>query len=85
MKKTTKNTLRGLSLYSKIKRFLALAGVIVLVGLYLSTLFCALSTKENFMDLLMASIYATVIFPVLLWAYSFIYRLFKGHTEDEED
>ncbi len=68
----------------KIKRILALAGAIVLAGLYFSTLFCALSAKEHFMDLLMASIYATVIIPVLLWAYSFIYRLIKGDKPDEE-
>ena len=59
----------------KIKRILALIGVIILIGLYISTLLCALSSSDNFMNLLMASIYATVIIPVLLWAYSFIYKL----------
>ena len=64
----------------KVKQILAILGVIILVGLYLSTLVCALSSSENFMNLLMASIYATVIIPVLLWAYSFIYRLLKKTT-----
>ena len=63
----------------KFKRILALLGAILLVGLYLTTLVCALSANENFMDLLTASIYATVIIPVLIWAYSFIYRLLKNH------
>ena len=67
----------------KIKRILALLGVAVLIGLYLSTLFCALSASENFMNMLMASVYATVIIPVLLWAYSFIYRLVKKGDDDE--
>ena len=56
----------------KVKQILALIGVVVLIGLYVSTIFCAVSSSENFMNLLMASIYATVIIPVLLWAYSFI-------------
>lgn len=63
----------------KVKQILAISGVIVLVGLYVSTLFCALSQSEAFMNLLMASVYATVIIPVLIWAYSFIYRLLKKH------
>lgn len=67
----------------KIKRILALLGVAVLIALYLSTLFCALSASENFMNMLMASVYATVIIPVLLWAYSFIYRLVKKGDDDE--
>lgn len=67
----------------KIKQILAILGVIILVGLYLSTLVCALSSSENFMNLLMASIYATVIIPVLLWAYSFIYRLLKKDDSDQ--
>lgn len=67
----------------KFKRILALLGAILLIGLYVTTLICALSTNENFEELLTASIYATVIVPVLLWAYSFIYRLIKNHFQDE--
>lgn len=69
----------------KIKRILALLGAIVLAGLYVSTIFCALSANENFMDMLMASIYATVVVPVLLWAYSFVYRLVKGDDTDTKN
>ena len=54
----------------KVKRILAAAGAILLLLLYASTLVCALSSSENFMNLLMVSIYATVIIPVLLWAYT---------------
>ena len=66
----------------KVKRILAMIGVIFLVGLYLSTLFCALFAKENLMSLLMASIYATFIIPVLLWAYSLIYKLVHKNDDD---
>ena len=63
----------------KVKQVLAIIGVIVLVGLYISTLVCALSSSPNFMNMFMASVMATVIVPVLLWAYSFIYKLLKNH------
>ena len=71
------------SFMKKVKQILALIGVVVLIGLYVSTIFCAVSSSENFMNLLMASIYATVIIPVLLWAYSFIYKLTRK-DEDEK-
>ena len=60
-----------------IKRILAVLGAVILVGLYISTIICTLSSNENYMDMLMASIYATVIIPVLIWAYSFVYKLVK--------
>lgn len=69
----------------KIKQILALIGVVILIGLYVSTLVCALSSSENFMNMLMASIYATVIVPVLIWAYTFIYRLVRKDSDDEKE
>lgn len=69
----------------KAKRILAMLGVIFLIGLYLTTLLCAIFAKENLMTLLMASIYATFIIPVLLWAYSFIYKLIQKNNKDEND
>lgn len=66
----------------KLKQILAIFGVIILIGLYISTLVCALSSSENFMNMLMASIYATVIIPVLLWAYTFIYQLVHKDSSD---
>ena len=71
--------------FKKVKQILAIIGTIVLVGLYVSTIVCALSSSDNFMNLLLASIYATVIIPVLIWAYSFIYKLLiKDQNNDEK-
>lgn len=71
-------------IFKKIKQILAIIGIVVLVGLYVSTIVCALSSSDNFMNLLLASVYATVIIPVLIWAYSFIYKLLKKDRDDEE-
>lgn len=68
----------------KVKQILALAGVIILIGLYAATLFCALSSSENFMNMLMASVYATVVIPVLIWACSFLYKLLKNHSDQDD-
>ena len=69
----------------KAKRILAILGIIVLVGLYLTTLACAIFAKDNVMNLLMASLYATVVIPVLIWAYTFIYKLMKKDSKNESD
>ena len=68
----------------KVKQILAILGIIVLVGLYVSTIICALSASDNFMNMLMTSIYASVIIPVLIWAYSFIYKLIKKDSEEKD-
>lgn len=70
--------------FKKVKQILAIIGIVVLVGLYVSTIVCALSSSDNFMNLLLASIYATVIIPVLIWAYSFIYKLLKKDQDADE-
>lgn len=67
----------------KIKQILAILGVILLLGLYLSTFFCAISSSPNFMDLFLASLIATIIIPVLLWAFLHLSKVF--HPKDDDD
>ena len=68
----------------KVKQIIALVGVIVLVGLYAGTLVLACIGGERATELLKASIYATIVLPVLLWAYSFIYKLLKNHYSEDQ-
>ena len=67
----------------KVRQILAILGIALLAGMYIATIVCALSASENFMNMLMASIYATVVIPVLIWAITFIYKLAK--KEDKKD
>lgn len=69
----------------KVKQILAIIGIVFLVLLYLSTLICAIIDRTETMRLFQASIMATVIIPVLLWAYSFIYKLIKRNAKDQMD
>ncbi len=64
----------------KSKRILALIGVVLLALLYLSTLVFALLGKK-FIHWLMAAVGATLLLPVLIWAYGFIARMIKGREE----
>ena len=60
----------------KVQRILAIIGIIVLVGLYLSTLVFAFLGKD-FFPMFMAALFSSFGLPVLLWAYGFVYRLIK--------
>ena len=58
----------------KIRRILAACGAILLLAMYGSTLFFALTDHSQTMDLLKASIACTFIIPVLLYAYTLVYK-----------
>lgn len=69
----------------KVQRVLAIFGIILLLGLYLSTLIFALMGKD-FFPLFMASLFSSFVLPVFLWIYSFIYKLVKkDKSQDLED
>lgn len=68
----------------KVKQILAIIGVIFLVGLYLTTLVVAIIDNTNGMVMLKASVVATIIIPVLMWAYALIYRLTRGDKKNDE-
>ena len=59
----------------KLKRLLALLGVILLVLLYLSTLIFALMDSELATGLFKVSVAGTIIIPILLYGILLFYRL----------
>ena len=67
----------------QIKRILAALGIILLVAMYLITLFCAIFDTGSEMVMFKASVTCTVLVPILLWGYTVIYRLAKGKDEKE--
>lgn len=67
----------------KMQRALAMAGVILLVLMYLITLFCAFFDRSHSLILFKASVMCTVLVPILIWGYTVIYRLAKGKNEQE--
>jgi Ca2+/H+ antiporter len=58
----------------KIKRILALIMIVVLIAMYISTIVFALSDSPNADTLFKASIFCTVVIPVLLYGYGVIYK-----------
>lgn len=63
----------------KVKQILAIIGIVLLVSLYVITLVLALTDDPNTMTVFRASLYCTFLIPVLIWAYTFIYKLLKDN------
>lgn len=66
-------------------RILALIGAILLAALYIGTLIFALIGTPWADDLLKASIAATILIPVLLYAYLMFYRLSNRNQDEHSD
>lgn len=67
----------------KIQRILALAGVVLLLAMYGSTLVFAMSGSPDAQDWLMASLYCTIVVPVFLYGYNLIYRYLKNRNQND--
>ena len=63
----------------KVKQLLAIIGIVLLISLYIITLVLALTDDPNTMAVFRASLYCTFLIPVLIWAYTFIYKLLKNN------
>ena len=72
-------------MYQKLKRILALTAVVIILLLYAVTFVLSLLPGDPGKDLLMVSIVATVVIPVLLYIYLWLFRLFKGDGKDQND
>lgn len=68
-----------------VKRIVALCGVIILVGLYITTFIAALFQTEFSSQLFLASLYSTFIIPIMIYAYMLVYKVVKGDKKNDSD
>ncbi len=72
---------------NKIKRVLAIVGIVILLGLYLFSLVAAILAKPYANGLFLASIFATFIIPVFIYVFLLMNRTFgkskEGYTMHE--
>lgn len=67
----------------KRKRILALIGVILLISMYLCTLIFAVLDFPGSDGLFKLSVACTILIPVLLYAYTLIYRLSSKNDDSK--
>lgn len=63
------------------KRIVALAGVVVLVGVYLTTLITAIFAKSLSSGMFMASLYCTIAVPIIIYGFMTVYKMV--HKNDD--
>ncbi len=68
----------------KIQQILAILGIVLLLGLYLTTLILAILGKD-FFPMFMAALLASMALPVLLWVYGYIYKLTKRNSKQNAE
>ncbi|MFG6395369.1 MAG: hypothetical protein K1W24_14505 [Lachnospiraceae bacterium] len=70
---------------AKLKKIFAIAGVILLIGMYLLTFMSAMFATPNTHSLFLGSLAATIIVPVFLYTYTLIYKVVYKNRENQEN
>ncbi len=69
----------------KVKRIAALIGVILMASLILLTVISAFVATEYSYGLFMASIFCTIVIPIMIQMYIMVYRMVHKKDRTEED
>jgi uncharacterized membrane protein len=67
------------------KRILAIGTIVILILLYVVTLVFAFVDRSQASSWFNASLFCTIVLPVILWIYMHCYELVKKQRDDEED
>lgn len=65
----------------RFKQIFAIIGLVIIAGLYLTTLGLAIAGNEHTKHLFVAGIVCTVAFPVLLYIFGWIYKVVKKEAD----
>ena len=68
----------------RVKKVVAAILCVALIGLYVATFVLSLLDSENARNLLTASIYMTVVVPVVLYAMALVAKLLGGNEQKED-
>lgn len=68
----------------KIKQVVAIAMCVLLVGMYVASFVAAIFAKPQAHGLFMASVGMTIMIPLLLYAYTIIYRVIHPEVHGED-
>lgn len=61
--------------FKKVRRVLAIVGIVLLVGMYIVSLIAALGKFENAHAIFMLSMYCTFVVPVIIYVIQLIYKI----------
>ena len=65
----------------KLKRFFAIAGIILLVGMYVATLIFSIIQGQMAAGLFRASLICTIVIPVFIYIYTMLFKNMKNRRD----
>ena len=68
----------------RVKKVVAAILCVALIGLYVATFVLSLLDSENARNLLTASVYMTVVVPVVLYAMALVAKVLGGNEQKED-
>lgn len=66
----------------KAKQTAAIIAIVLLIGMYVLTLILALTDHSETQAMLKASLYSTMVIPVMLYVFIFLTRMFKNKSKE---
>lgn len=66
-----------------IKQFLAILGIVLILGLNVLLVFAAGTASEDGMGMFGGAVVAVVMVPILLWIYLYIFKMIKRRREED--
>lgn len=67
----------------RVKKVVAAILCVALIGLYVATFVLSLLDSENARNLLTASVYMTVVVPVVLYAMALVAKVLGGNEQED--
>ncbi|MCR5823707.1 MAG: SART-1 family protein [Lachnospiraceae bacterium] len=65
------------------KRIVSLIAVVILVGMYIATMICAILATPQTHSMFIGSLVLTVIIPIVLWVFLTLYK--RAHKDDDKN
>ncbi len=69
---------------SKVKRIAAIIGLVLIVSMYLISFLSALFATEYSYGLFMASIFCTIVIPIMIYLFIAVYKMVHKNDETQE-
>jgi uncharacterized BrkB/YihY/UPF0761 family membrane protein len=71
----------------KVKRTAALVGIILIASMYIISLISALFASEHAPGLFLASVFSTIVIPIMIYGFITIYKIVhkNDNPSDSED
>lgn len=67
----------------KVKQVMAIIGLVIIVGMFIVTLVLALSKNPNTRGWFLASIFVTIMVPLIMYICTWLYKLIKKQKDDK--